>query len=331
MAAKASELRKVLQGWVGRNEKDGTHKVIIDTYNNRTPRPRGYKVTYKDAWCATTMSAAAIVCGATDICPIECSCNEIIKLAKKMGIWIENENIVPEMGDWVVYDWDDNKNTYKVTDNTGFPEHIGFVEVVDTAAKTCTIIEGNYSDSVKRRVIEFNGLYIRGFVRPNYTPETPVLPPVPAPTPALTFKKGDVVEYTGTTHYTSSTAHKAKACKGGKATVTAVAPGTAHPYHLERVKGAGASVFGWVDADKVKAFKVPASKYYAKYTGKSDKIDEVFKEIGVPSTYIKDRAGKTWAVRKPVAKANGISNYRATAAQNLALIKLAKEGKLVKA
>ena len=92
MACKASEFIKVLESWVGRKESDGSHKVIIDIYNRWRPLPRGYKVSYKDAWCATGLSAAAIETGATDICPIECGCGEMVKIAQKMGIWIENEN-----------------------------------------------------------------------------------------------------------------------------------------------------------------------------------------------------------------------------------------------
>lgn len=68
------------------------------------------------------------------------------------------------------------------------------------------------------------------------------------------------------------------------------------------------------------------SDYYSKYTGKSMKIDEVFKDIGVPSKYI-----GSVSARKPVAKANGISNYTGSFEQNISLISMAKSGKLKKA
>lgn len=74
----------------------------------------------------------------------------------------------------------------------------------------------------------------------------------------------------------------------------------------------------------------PKTEYYKKYTGSSYQIDEVFKEIGVPSEYIKDKSGENWKVRIPVAEANGIKNYAATSDQNIKLIELAKKGKLVK-
>ena len=61
--------------WLGCKESDGSHKKIIDVYNGHTPRARGYKVTYTDAWCATFVSAVAIKAGYTDIIPLECGCN----------------------------------------------------------------------------------------------------------------------------------------------------------------------------------------------------------------------------------------------------------------
>ena len=67
------------------------------------------------------------------------------------------------------------------------------------------------------------------------------------------------------------------------------------------------------------------SKYYSKYTGGSAGLDSILKAIGVPSNYY-----GSWTKRKPLAKANGISNYTGTAIQNTKLITLAKQGKLIK-
>lgn len=66
-----------------------------------------------------------------------------------------------------------------------------------------------------------------------------------------------------------------------------------------------------------------ADKYYPRYTGASLKIDLVFANIGAPYGNVK--------ARKPVAKANGFSDYSGSLAQNLALIRLAKNGKLMRA
>lgn len=63
-------------------------------------------------------------------------------------------------------------------------------------------------------------------------------------------KVGDVVHYNGTKHYTSANGSDSKACKGGKAQITAIYQRgkSKHPYHLKRVSGAGSTVYGWVDA-----------------------------------------------------------------------------------
>ena len=62
------------------------------------------------------------------------------------------------------------------------------------------------------------------------------------------IKVGDEVEFTGTRHYVSATATASSACKPGKAKVTAIAKGKAHPYHLIAVSGGGSTVYGWTDA-----------------------------------------------------------------------------------
>ena len=62
------------------------------------------------------------------------------------------------------------------------------------------------------------------------------------------LKVGDVVNFKGTQHYTSAGAKDAKTCKPGKATITAIAAGKAHPYHLKAISGGGSTVYGWVNA-----------------------------------------------------------------------------------
>lgn len=157
----------IMQGWVGLKRSDRSHAPIIDTYNSNKPLPRGYKVTYTDAYCATTTSAAAIKAGYTDIIPVECSCYCLIEKAKAMGIWQENDAYIPKPGDEVLYDWDDGAN-FATTDNRGTPEHVGMVEVVN--GNTIRVMEGNMSGGVVgRRNLQVNGRYIRGFICPDYT------------------------------------------------------------------------------------------------------------------------------------------------------------------
>ena len=81
------------------------------------------------------------------------------------------------------------------------------------------------------------------------------------------IKIGDVVEFTGTKHYASSTAKTASSCKPGKAKVTALAKGKAHPYHLIAVSGGSSTVYGWTDAADIKTgAAATATSYLVKVT-----------------------------------------------------------------
>ena len=167
------------QAWLGKNEKDGSHKEIIDIYNSQKPLPVGYAVKYTDAWCATFVSAVAVKLGYTDIIPPECSCPRMVTLLQNKGIWVEDDAHVPSVGDIVFYDWEDSGTG----DNRGGADHVGIVEKV--VGDTITVIEGNYSDSVKRRTLKVNGKYIRGYGVPKYDVE-PTDKPVEQPTKTKT-------------------------------------------------------------------------------------------------------------------------------------------------
>ena len=151
-----------MRSWLGCHEGDATHKHIIDVYNSQKPLPQGYKVKYTDAWCATTVSSAAIECGYTDIIPTECSCNRMIKLLQQKGIWVENDAYVPKLADIIFYDWDDDG----VGDDVDPSEHVGLVEqCVNNQIK---VVEGNKNDGVNERTLQVNGKYIRGYGVPKY-------------------------------------------------------------------------------------------------------------------------------------------------------------------
>ena len=65
----------------------------------------------------------------------------------------------------------------------------------------------------------------------------------------------------------------------------------------------------------------PSVEYYPKCTIETNSIVDALKSIGVDSS-MKNR--------QAIAKANGITNYTGTAAQNITLLNKIKEGKLVK-
>lgn len=79
-----------------------------------------------------------------------------------------------------------------------------------------------------------------------------ILNPVVETSAKLEFKVGDVVNFTGKTHYKSASASIGTACKPGEAKVTAVSSGSKHQYHLIRVAGGESTVYGWVNVDDVK-------------------------------------------------------------------------------
>ena len=157
----------ILRSWIGYCEANGKHRYIIDIYNAHTPLARGYKVKYTDAWCDTTVSAAAIKAGIVDLIGTECGCEEHIAIFKSKGIWIEDGSITPEAGYIIVYNWGDAAQP-----NDGYSDHIGVVESVKGG--TITVIEGNYNDAVGRRVIPVGWGYIRGYAAPKYDTEESV-------------------------------------------------------------------------------------------------------------------------------------------------------------
>lgn len=178
MGKNANTILNIARNWIGRKESNGTHKEIIDVYNNHKPLARGYRVKYTDSWCATFVSACAIKANYIDIIPLECSCNQMIKKFQSMGRWTEDDAHVPHLGDIIFYDWQDNG----VGDNKGSSDHVGIVEKVENGK--ITVIEGNKSDAVARRVLNVNGRYIRGFGCPAYDNSTHVTTPTPSATPS---------------------------------------------------------------------------------------------------------------------------------------------------
>lgn len=164
MANLRSSVVSQSEKWVGLKATDKSNSIILSTYNNNKPLPRGYKVKTTDNWCATFVSAAFIAAGCKSIFPIECSCGQVINKAKSMGIWVENDAYVPQVGDCLLYDWDDKGKG----DDAGWPDHIGIVTYVNKDSGYMVVTEGNYSKMVKKRTVNLNGKFIRGYVTPKF-------------------------------------------------------------------------------------------------------------------------------------------------------------------
>ncbi len=162
-----NELRQkvadIINAWVGATKGTPKHLDILEVYNNHRPLARGYKVQVKDAYCATTVSAAYIRAGIAEYTGTECGVEKYTKVAKKLGIWVENDAHTPKIGDACVYDWDDSGKG----DCTGAGDHIGIVTKV--SAGSFVVTEGNMSGGkVGKRTLKINGRYIRGFICPDF-------------------------------------------------------------------------------------------------------------------------------------------------------------------
>lgn len=194
-----------------------------------------------------------------------------------MGIWVENDAYKPSAGDMILYDWQDSGSG----DNTGSADHIGIV--VSVSGSTIKVIEGNMSNAVGYRNIAVNGKYIRGFVTPKYSSKATAASTSTGSTGstgALKYKVGDLVQFTGCLHYTSSySGGVAKACKAGVAKVTALSEGKPHPYHLQAVAGKGSTVYGWVnEADIAGLASGTTQKTYTVVKG--DNLTKIAKKYG---------------------------------------------------
>jgi len=170
----------VAKGFLGANQGDARHKNIVDTYNGYVSANKGkahkgstYKVKYTDAWCATFVSAIAIMCHDTDIIPTECSCTRMIKLFKELGCFEPDDNYSKlKPGDIIFYAWNINGKPIpsEAYDVDGLSHHVGIVESCD--GKTITVIEGNKDSKCARRTIPVGWKYIHGFGLPRYAEET---------------------------------------------------------------------------------------------------------------------------------------------------------------
>ena len=155
------------------------HQKVLDVYNSQCPLPRGYKLQSKDPWCAATVTAVLIMNGYSDIA--ECSCPVMTKKAKDLGIWVEDDAYVPQIGDVIMYDWNDNGKG----DNQGTPDHVGIV--ISVTKSKIMVREGNKNKTLGNRDITVNQVYIRGYITPPYEDDSGLLDAeitnTPTPTP----------------------------------------------------------------------------------------------------------------------------------------------------
>ena len=161
-AALRLELVEAAESYLGCKEADGSHKTIIDRYNDQEVLPMGYRVTYTDSWCAVFVSVAAMDAGLTQIIPMECGCQRQIGLFQQLGCWEERDGDIPLPGDLIYYDWDMEQRG----ECTGWADHVGIV--VGTKWPFLKVIEGNLDDAVGYHYLPLDDIKIRGYARPDY-------------------------------------------------------------------------------------------------------------------------------------------------------------------
>lgn len=151
------------QGWLWAKEGDSGHRQILQIYNQHTPLAQGYLVKPEDNWCATFVSAAAIVTNLTDIIPTECGCQRQIGLFQQLGTWEETDTYLPLPGDIIYF----SSHRKKLLENDAWSDHVGIV--MGTWGPFIRVIEGNNNDAVRCRTLFFLDPSIRGYATPDYS------------------------------------------------------------------------------------------------------------------------------------------------------------------
>lgn len=152
---------------------------------------------------------------------------------------------------------------------------------------------------------------------------------------SLKFKVGDSVIVNGSLYGTANSDKANGTVKDKTTKIVLVEEGSKHPYNTT-------GYLGWMDESSIKFIennsntsnsssstpnsnKEPTAstntQYYPKSNYKGTSITTALKELGID--YSK-------SFRTKIARANGITNYSYTAAQNTKLLNLLKEGKLKK-
>lgn len=145
---------KKLEGYIGITGGSDEHEAICWKYNSMPALPRGYKLSTSDPWCAAFVSAMWWAYNKNFWFPYECSCSQMVLLAKQEGVFYKEPVI--EVGWLVLYDWQ----------RDGSPDHVGYI--VSKTSTTFDVIEGNYSNAVRRRTVTSDSKSIYGVIKLRY-------------------------------------------------------------------------------------------------------------------------------------------------------------------
>ena len=160
-------IRDTAIGWVGKNEKDGSYKQIVDCYNDGSYYDSSF-LYYGNEWNAGFVSAVFIKAGKVGLIFPDSSCRSLMSAAESTGSWIENDAYVPDRGDVIFFSFSDSGSG----DCKYGCDHAGIV--VNVNCNVITYVEGGSSQktgngTVRYKTVNLNSRYIRGFILPDYT------------------------------------------------------------------------------------------------------------------------------------------------------------------
>lgn len=118
------------------------------------------------------------------------------------------------------------------------------------------------SDDRKKERAEFGLKYYNKYASAA-TPEEDEETETPAVSTTPEYEEGDIVQFKGGMHFTSSNGSKGFTVRASKAKITDIYPTGKHPYHCRAVNDAGkfiGGVYGWVDEDLIEAIVVETPK-----------------------------------------------------------------------
>lgn len=141
----------------------------------------------------------------------------------------------------------------------------------------------------------FGAYKFQGFILPPVQ-FNDISPTTDKPKTSMTFNVGDVVEFTGSTHYTSSTGTRGTAAKPGKAKITTISEGAAHPYHVVHTDNES-NVYGWVNSENVslqllKLVKIVAQEVVQGKWGNGEERKKRLTEAGYDWKEVQDEVNK---------------------------------------
>lgn len=195
---------------------------------------------------------------------------DVVDAVQEMGLDAGFRNLIAVEDLATITDEDERKA--KLTERVKGMKKLFDAEVAKEVTK---------ANAVGYRDLAVNGKYIRGFVTPKYSSKaTKEEAPKPSGNGGGSYNIGDIVNFTGCLHYTSSTASGvAYGCKAGQAKVTNKAEGAVHPYHLQAISGKGSTVYGWVNAGDISG-KTGGGSAKTYTVVKGDTLSKIAKKYG---------------------------------------------------